>query len=169
MKNLITRVFVLAAFLLVSSASFAQIETERDLAEAIFETIQNNDVETFSSYCPTAEQMTQLVAGLGESTPKEQSIKQELQSEDAADIRSECISEFNRLLEELTTNSNVINDGEFPEMIVEDIRFEITNLKTSEVKFLVSFNNVEYEIEVNVFNTNTDIYMYALYYSKTIK
>lgn len=113
--------------------------------------------------------MTQLVAGLGESTPKEQSIKQELQSEDAADIRRECINEFEGLLEELTANSNVINDGEFPEMIVEDIRFEITNLKTSEVKFLVPFNSIEYEIEVNVFNTNTDIYMYALYYSKTIK
>lgn len=159
-KKLITRLTMLFAFLLVTSTSFAQVKTEEDMAKAVFETIKTNNLETFSSYCATDERMTNLVDGMSETTPKEKGVKQELKEEKAANFRNECINKYNALIKELKANNSAINKGVFTEITKNKTRVEVTNLKASEIKFKASFNTINYEINIDIFKTKSDLFIY---------
>lgn len=155
---------MLVAFLLVTSTISAQIKTEKEMVEAVFKTIQNNDLKTFISYGATDERLLSMVEGMAETTPMEKDIKKDLKTEKASSFSTECISKFELLNKELTTNNHVIKEGVLSEDIFTDLQFEITNLKCSEIKFQVTFNETVYEIEINTFNTGKDIFIYDFQY-----
>ena len=157
---------MLLALLAVTNFSYAQITSERDMAEAIFKTIQNNDLETFSSYCSTKERFAKLVDGMGETTPKEKAIKQDLKTENSDNFRNECINKFKLLLKELTDSNISIKDGVFPEMITNETRVEVTNLKAIKIKFTASFNTVNYEIKLDIFKSKEDLFIYDFHAHK---
>ena len=159
-KNLMNRVLMLFAFLLVTSTSFAQIATEEDMAKAVFETIKTNDLEKFTSYCTSKERISKMLVGMEETTPKEKGIKQELKQEDPENFKNQSINKFNSLIEELK-NSNVTTDrAEFKEVFLNKIRFEVTNCKASKLKFKASFGSVDYQIILNIIKTKADIFIY---------
>ena len=155
---------MLFAFLSLTSFGFAQITSEEDMAKAVFETIQNNDLETFTSYCITKDEMTKILNGMEETTPKEKAIKQELQQESAEGFRNESTHSFNLLLKELTDNNIDTKKSELSEPIRKEPRFEVTNLIASEIKFEVSFKKTIYEISVDLFITQGDLFIYNFHY-----
>ncbi len=161
-----SRVIMLFAFLSLTSLSFAQITSEEDMAKAVFETIQNNDLETFTSYCITKDGMTKMLNGMEETTPKEKAIKQDLQQETADGFREESTHSFNSLLKELADNNIVIKESELSKTIRKKPRFEVTNLKASEIKFDVSFKKTIYEISVDLFITKGDLFIYNFHFHK---
>lgn len=165
-KNIISQIIILFAFLLATSTSFAQITTEEDMAKAVFETIRTSDLETFTSYCITKDEMTKILNGMEETTPKEKAIKQELQQETADGLRNEAAATFNSLLKELTENNIVIKRSELSKTIRKEPRFEVTNLKATEIKFEVSFKQIVYKISVDLFVSNGDIFIYNFHFAK---
>lgn len=151
---------MLFAFLLVTSTSFAQITTEEEMAKAVFETIINSDLETFSSYCATDDKMADMLEGMQESTPKEKGVKQELKEEKAANFRDESINKFNALMKELNTNNIAIDKGVFSDL-TNKVRVEVPNCKAITIKFVMTFNDkIHYEIRTDVFKTNTDLFIF---------
>ena len=165
-RNLISRVIMLFAFLLVTNVSFAQVKTEEDMAKAVFKTIQDGDLKTFTSYGASEERMTNLVNGMEETTPKEKSIKQELKEEKAENFSNECINKFKLLLKELESNNIVAKEGVFLEITTNETRFEVTNLKASKIKFKASFNSINYEIKIDMFKTKDDLFIYDFQFHK---
>jgi len=65
------------------------------MATAVFETIKNSDLETFTSYCITEDALTKILNGMEETTPKEKAIKQDIQQETAENCRNESTHSFN--------------------------------------------------------------------------
>ena len=165
-KNLMNRIIMLFAFLLATSNSFAQITTEEDMAKAIFKTIKNSDIETFKSYGASDSKMTNTVAGMGGSTPKEKSIKQELRGEKAENFTKECINKFNLLQSELTNNNIKIKEGVFVKIKTNKVRCEVEGLKASKIKFIVAFDKKEYEIRIDIFKTKNDMFIYDFSFTK---
>lgn len=159
-NNLMNSVIMLFAFLLVSNTSLAQITTEEDMAKAVFETIKNSDLETFSSYLATDEKMALMLEGMEESTPKEKGVKQDLKEENVASIRKECINGYNSLIKELDTNNIAIDKGVFSDL-TNKVRVEVPNCKAIKIKFIISFNDtIHYEVKIDVFKTKTDLFIY---------
>ena len=163
-KNSMSRVVMLFAFLSLTSLSFAQITSEEDMAKAVFETIQNNDLETFTSYCITEDGMTKIINGMEETTPKEKAIKQELQQESVDNCRNESTHSFNLLLKELTDNNIVIKAIELSKPITVEPGFEVTNLKHSEIEFEVSFEKTIYGISVGLFITQGELFIFNFHF-----
>lgn len=160
-KNIISQVVFLFAFLLATSTSFAQITTEEDMAKAVYETIKNSDLETFSSYCTTDEKMTEMLEGMEESTPKEQSVKKELKEENFASFRDESINKYNELIDELNTKNIAIGKGVFSDL-TSKTRVEVPNCKAINLKFVMNFNDkIHYQISMDVFKTETDLFIYS--------
>ena len=158
-KNLINRVLMLFAFLLVTSTSFAQITTEEDMAKAVFETIKNNDLETFSSYCVSKERISKMLDGMEETTPKEKAIKQDLKEEYPENFINQPINKFKLLIDELKNDNNTINKAEFKEVFLNKVRFDITNCKATKLKFKVSFGTTDYRVILNVIKTKDDMFI----------
>ncbi len=162
MKNnkLKNRVIMLFAFLLATSTSFAQISTEENMAKAIFETIKNNDLETFTSYCASKERISNMLDGMEETTPKEKAIKQDLKDEDPEFFINQPINKYKLLIDELKKENLTTGKAEFKEVFLNEIRFEITNCKASKLKFKASFGTIEYRIILNIIKTKDDIFIY---------
>ncbi len=162
--NYANQLVFMLLFTLIPTISFAQITTEEDMATAVFETIQNSDLDTFTSYCITEDAMTKIVNGMEETTPKEKAIKQDIQQESAEGFRKESTHSFNSLLKELTDNNIDIKKSELSKPITVEPGFEVTNLKHSEIKFEVSFNETIYEINVDLFITQGDLFIYNFHF-----
>ncbi len=178
MKNrkIIKNITLLSMLLFLTSISFAQSETEskkvaqnfeseNELAKVVFKTIQNGDSDAFLTYCATEDRMKKLINGMGVSTPMEKEIKQELKEEKAENFINGAIMGFNSVLEEAKRDSINMKNGEFPELVFNEIRFEITNLKCSKIKFKISFGKKSYVIRLDIFKTNDDIFIYDLKYN----
>jgi outer membrane phospholipase A len=110
--------------------------------------------------------MTKILNGMVETTPKEKAIKQDLQEESVDNCRNESANSFNLLLKELTENNIVIKKIELSETITNEPMFEVTNLKASEIKFEVSFKKTIYEINVDVFISESNLYIYDFLFAK---
>lgn len=159
-KNLMSRVIMLFAFLSLTSFGFAQISTEEDMAKAVFETIKNNDLATFSSYCINEERMAKMLNEMGQTTPQEKGIKQELQKEGAEGFRSYAIKQFGKLISELESNNIPLKDIVLSELKIKKSVFEVTNLKAIESNFDLTFNEISYKVYFNTFKNETDLCVY---------
>lgn len=166
MKNLMSRVIMLFAFLSLTSFGFAQITTEEDMAKAVFETIKNNDLKTFSSYCINEERMAKMLNEMGQTTPQEKGIKQELEEEGAESFRSYSTKQFGKLIAELESNDIPLKDVVFSKFEIKKSQFEVTNLKAIESNFELSYNEISYKIIFNAFKTETDLRVYNLGFYK---
>lgn len=164
MKRTLILLIVLFTFSALISKNITKITTEEDMVKAVFETIQNNDLETFLSYCITEDGMTKIINGMVETTPKEKAIKQDIQEESVENFRDESTNSFNSLLKELTDNNFVLKKSELSKTITKEPRFEITNLIASEIKFEVSFNETIYEISVDLLISQGDFYIYNFHF-----
>ena len=159
-KKLMIRTVVLFAFFALTNIGFSQITTEEDMARAVFETIKNSDLETFSSYLVTDEKMANMLKGMEESTPKEKGVKQDLKEENATSIRKECINGFKALIEELNTKSIAIDKGVFSDFTTK-VRVEVPNCKAITIEFVSTFDDkIHYQIRVDVFKTESDLFIF---------
>ncbi len=165
-KKHISKLGILLLITFCSTTVFAQITSEEDMAKAVFETIQNNDLETFTSYCASEERFTKAVNGIEENSPKEIGLKQELKSENADNFTDENINTFNLFHKELTDNNIDITKSELSETITKEIRVEVPNLKATEIQFEIAFTNITYVINANVFITEGDIFIYEFAFAK---
>ena len=165
-KNHISKLGILLLITFCSTAVFAQITSEEDMAEAVFITIQSNDLETFISYCASEERFTKAVNGIEENSLKEIGLKQELKQENANNFTDENINTFNLFHKELTDNNIAIKKGKLSETITKETRVEVPNLKATEIKFEISFENITYVINANVFITEDDIFIYEFLFAK---
>lgn len=161
-RNVKNTAILLVALLMITGFSYAQEfnhEQERELAKAAFKSLQDADLETFTSYCATNDRLAKMLSDMPEETPKEISIKDELSDMEADELKSESISGFNAALELAKTDNVDLKDGEFPELGTYKVRFEVTNLKCTKVSFDISPEK-KYLVIINMFNTKDDIFIY---------
>ncbi len=157
---LVSKAAILFAILLASSNCFAQITTEEDMARAVFETIIESDLETFSSYLVTDEKMANMLEGMKETTPKEIGVKQELKEENIASIRKECINGFKALIEELNKKCIAIDKGVFSDLSSK-VRVEVSNCKVITIEFVTTFNDeFHYRTRIDVFISKSDLFIF---------
>lgn len=163
-RKLTNRVIMLFLLLLVTSTGFAQINTEEEMAKAVFKTIQNHDLQTFTSYCASKERIGKMLEGMTETTPKEKAIKQELQQEDHEEFRKNCAKNFNLFIEELGNSNISLKKAKFDDIFLNHVRFDIPNSKASKLKFNMSFGDIKYQTTLNIFKTKDDMFIYYFYF-----
>ncbi len=161
-KNLMNRVIMLFAFLMVTSTSFSQKNTAEDLTNAVFETIKNNDKEAFLAYCISEDRKTKMLNDMGEESEMEKEIKNEIKRDKVKDIQDEIINVgFTKLVEDIKKNRCKSKNIEFKGIVETDHQFEIKNLKCYDIKFLISCKQANYRVELNLFETKEDLFMFG--------
>lgn len=160
------RVIMLFLFLFVTSTGYAQINTEEEMVKAVFKTIQNHDLQAFTSYCASKERIGKMLEGMTETTPKEKAIKQELQQEDHEEFRENCTKKFKLFIEELGNSNISPKQAKFDDIFFNQLRFDIPNSKASKLKFNMSFGDVKYQTTLNIFKTKDDMFIYYFHFQQ---
>ena len=168
-NNLMSRVVILFAFLLVTNTSFAQIKTEEDMAKAVFETIKSNDSEAFSYYCTSDERMAKALKGVSDTSAVAKSVVSELETAAHQSMKYAAIKSFDELVSELKQEKISLKDAIFEGLIMNKIKFDINNLTAKKVKFKMSFGAVNYRVMIYLFKTKTDMFIYGFSATKEDK
>lgn len=158
MKNIL----ILFVCVFIAGTCFAQdfeYEEERKLAKAIFNSLQEADLEKFSSYCISEERLTKMLSNMGEKTEKEKGIKSELSGIEPSKMLSEAKEGFKKALELVKSDSTNLKECNFPELGDYKIKFKVTNLKCMKIKYYLCPEN-KYLISIYLFKTADDLFIY---------
>lgn len=156
------KLVILAVLLLTASISFAQdfeYVKERELAQAVFKSLQNKDLKTFKTYCINDGRMAKMLDAFDETVEKDKSIKGELSEVPATEMSNEAIDGFQNALELAKTEKIDLKKGEYPELAYYKTRFETAKVKCVKVKFRIELEK-DYMVIVDMFKTNEDIFIY---------
>ena len=165
-KNVMNRIIVLFAFSLITGTCFSQIKTEEDLAKAVFETIKNSDSEAFSDYCISDKRVTKLIGELVDTTHMVKSVKADLADVSPQEIKNEVLARFDKLLETVKDENLDISKATFEAVKENNIRMDIPNLMSKKVKFSMLIEKQHYIVRIDLFKTNSDMFVYDLRFEK---
>ena len=165
-RNLMNRVIVLFAFLLVTSMSFAQITTEEDMAKAVFKTIQDGESEALSFYCSSEKRMTKVINGLTDTSHVVISVKQDMKEANGDKLRYAIIAAFDKLLNELKEDNLNHKNATYEGITLNKIGMDIPNLMSKKIKFKISLDKITYIIRIDVFKTKDDMFLYDFSFVK---
>ncbi len=161
-RNLKNKTLMLFAILCITSLGYAQkfeYTQERELCDAAFKSLQDADLETFSSYCINEKRMEKMLDEMPEETPDEKGIKDELSGMGAEALRGEAISGFKAAIEQAKTDNVNLKDVKFPELGIYNRREKITNPKATMVRLKLT-TKMNYIIVVNIFETKDDMFIW---------
>ena len=165
-KNVMPKILILFAFLLITGTGFSQIKTEEDLAKAVFETIKNSDSEAFSNYCISEKRTTKLIAELDDTTAMLKSVKADLAEIPPQEMKNEVIAGFDKLLNTVKEENLDISKATFEIITENKIRMDIPKLMAKKVKFRILIETRYYFVSIDFFKTNTDMFLYDLSFEK---
>lgn len=154
-KNKLT---IVVALLLTASTSFAQdfeYAKEKELAEKVLVSMQNSDVETFSSYCIDDELMATMLKAFDDSVAMDKSIKDEISQVQASELRNDAVEGFKKGLETVKADNMDLKEATYPELANYQTRFETANVKCMKVKFRIELEK-QYMAIVYLFKVNND-------------
>ena len=160
-RNLKNKVLVLFAFLSITGLSFAQdfeYEAERALAQDVFKSLQDGDLDLFKTYCTTTERYTKMLAEMGDETEMEKGLKGELGEMSPTKFFDEAIIGFNDALELAKTDSIDLKEASYPELALYKTRFDVTNLKSMYVRFDI-FEDKSYSIKLDFLKTAENFHL----------
>lgn len=161
-RNLKNKVLVVIACLSFTVLSFSQgfdYVEERALAQDVFKSLQNEDLELFKTYCATPERFTKMLAEMGNETEMEKEIKGELSGMSSSEFLEEAIEGFNKALALATSEGVDLKDGTYAELGIYDTQFEVTNLKSMTVAVSI-FEDNSYSIKLDLLKTADDLFIY---------
>ncbi len=169
MNKLLNQSIILLVFILATNISFAQIKTEDGMAKAIFETIKTNDSEALSYYCISGKRMTKAINGVNDTSAMAKSVVNELKEADYQSMKYAVINSFDKFITEVQKEKLILTDATFEGIIMNKIKFDISNLTAKKIKFKVSFGTINYSVIIYLFKTKTDMFIYDFSFVKEEK
>ncbi len=145
----------------VSASAENSPVSDDDICQAVFNTIQSSDAETFSSFLITKENLQGLAASLDESDPKEGSIRAEMSGEFSVDkMTEESLVSFKRILKDSKEAELDLTEATYGGIISLKTRYEAGNHKCKAIKFRMDLAGESYSIRVSVFQTKDSNFVY---------
>ncbi len=141
---------VFGVFGLASCDSGSTLSTDEDLCQAVFETIQNDDFAAFSGLFLTEESVATIAASLEEGTAKQKEIKEEMLTFDTDEIDASAKSFFDKIKTEAAEDGLDLKNGSYQGIVQTKDRFTVPNLTCKTVYFEISFETMNYIVEIDL-------------------
>ncbi|MCP4290780.1 MAG: hypothetical protein GY780_02975 [bacterium] len=146
---------------LVSCNKEQKPATNDDLCRTVFEALQNNNVELFSSLLITDDIFQGMINSLDESVPKEKSIKSEFISDfNVEKVTNESLASFNKLVSQGQDKTVDLKNAVYSGVIFKQTRYEAGNHVCKKLKFKMIEGESFYSVIVYFFQTDDGMFIY---------
>lgn len=160
LKNIIIILFACLLISVVFAAGFENVQ-ERELARKVLKSLQEGDLETFTTYCINKERAAEMRAQIGDETHEQTEMKNELNDELVTQFRNNAINGFNEAIEKSIKDTFKLKECEYPELAFYKPVMRVNDdVKLVKVKARLSANKV-YMMDINMFKTKDDIFIYG--------
>ncbi len=146
---------------LVSCNKEQKPATDDELCSTVFEALQNNNVELFTSLLLTDEVLQGMISSLDESDPKEKSIKGEFSTDFHVEkFVAESLESFNKLVRLGQDKKMDLKAAVYSGVNFRETRYEAGNHICKKVKFKMTIGEEFYSVVVNFFQTDEGMFIY---------
>lgn len=146
--------------LTIESSSFDTNVDIESFTQQIVETIRNNDVSAFKSYCISQEVMDNILGSIAGNTPKESGIKAELSSIDIDIVTNELTANFNKLQKAFSEKDADISVVRLQIILEQDTKLEMSEFSGMGIRFVIGSANTTFIIRSNIFVTKEKAYLF---------
>jgi len=164
MLNKTVGLFLVMAVLgstLISCNQGQKPATDDEFCHAVFEALQNNDVELFTSLLVTEEQLQSMINSLDDADPKEKSIKDEFISDFTVEKMADgSLKSFNKLVRLGQEKSMHLENAVYSGIHFRQTRYEAGNHKCKKLKFKMTVGEEFYSVIVYLFQTDDEMFAY---------
>jgi len=134
--------------------------TDDELCSLVFEALQNNNVELFTSLLITDDTFQGMVNSLDESDPKEKSIKDEFIADfNAEEFAGASLESFNKLVKPGQDNID-LKAAVYSGINFRQTRYEAGNHICKKLKFKMAIGEEFYSVIVYHFQTDEGMFIY---------
>lgn len=162
-KKVVGFLFVLSVLgiALASCSKEQSPATNDELCRTVFEALQDNDLESFTSLLVTEDVFQGMLNSLDESIPKEKSIKGDFSAEfDVEKSTGESLKSFNKLEVQGQEKNIDFKNAVYSGVHFRKTRYEAGNHACKKVKFKITEGEKLYSVVVYLFQTDEGMYIY---------
>lgn len=156
--------FLLLSVLGINLASCSKDQmpaTDEELCRTVFDALQKNNVELFTSLLITNEAFQGMVNSLDESDSKEKSIKDEFRKDfNVQEFSGESLKSFKELTTLGQKNYMDLKSATFSGVNFRQLRYEAGNHKCKKLKFKISIGEDFYSVIIYLFQTDEGMFIY---------
>ncbi len=135
--------------------------TNDEICQSLFEALQTNNVELFSSLLLTEEPFQGMVNSLDETDPKEKSIKVDFSTTfNVEKATSESLASFNKLVRSGQEENIDLKNAVYSGVIFKKTRYEAGNHACKKLKFKMIIGEEFYSVSINLFQTDDGMFIY---------
>lgn len=144
----------------IESSSFNTNVDIESFIQNIVETIRNNDVSVFKSYCMSQEGMDNIIQSIAGDTPKETGIKTELSSMDPEIETKKLIANFNNLQKAFSEKDADISVVRLQNILNQDTMLEMSGYRAMRIRYVIGSNDTTFVIKIGTFVTKEKAYLF---------
>ncbi len=135
--------------------------TDDELCNTVFEALQNNNVELFTSLLITDETLQGMINSLDESDPKEKSIKDEFSAGfNAEEFAGASLESFHKLVKPGQENIIDLKAAVYSGVSFRQTRYEAGNHICKKLKYKMTIGEEFYSVVIYLFQTDEGMFVY---------
>ncbi|MBI9068668.1 MAG: hypothetical protein JEZ09_15330 [Salinivirgaceae bacterium] len=146
--------------LIIENSSFNTNVDIESFTQHIVETMRNNDVSAFESYCISQEGMDNIIQSIDGNTPKESGIKAELSSIDTEIATKELTANFIKLEKAFSEKGADISVVKLQNILEQNTKLEMSEFIGMGIRFVIGSANTTFIIRTNIFVTKEKAYLF---------